>query len=78
MFFCNGNGRKHSFDGMELGRSQQLNQLHQFQQFFNKTNFFVLVEKNCGLMVDELVDGAVIGRRPGNQQSSNANKFTNQ
>ena len=30
------------------------NQLHQFQQFFNKTNFFVLIEKNCGLMVDWL------------------------
>ena len=31
---------------------QPTNQLIQFQQFFNKTNFFVLIEKNCGLNVD--------------------------
>ena len=40
-----------------MGR-QPLNQLHQFHQFFNKTNFFVLIEKNCGLMVDELLVAA--------------------
>jgi len=32
-------------------------------QFLNKPNFFGLVEGNCGLMVDEFVDGAANGRR---------------